>query len=574
MVGILAKDFTGGLPLLDVRQLPDNAASYALNMRLGSKGLEPIRQPRGLTTLNSLTRRVYRIVTDDSQASDITKGVWWQSADPNVDFIRGPTVNDAFKRYYSCSPSFGLQMTTQDDIVAGNVPLSVGVQRANGAPTVKPDTTNSARDPQTDTNFDGVIDANDAPGDYTAPVETREYLVTFINVYGEEGAPSTAGEGTGPTDAIWKITNIPQPGFDPNRATIINVRLYRTSTGTSGATVFNFVVDLPVGQTTFNDTISDIIVSGTTILASTDSDPPPDGMQGIALMPNGIMVGFKGNNLYFSDNFKPWSWPAEYTLTVPHDIIGLAVIGNTCVVCTTSNPAALTGSTGATMALTSSDSPLPCYAKQSIVVAPEGVYWATTDGLALFSLSGGAQVVTNDFIGRYRWTADFPPARIAATYAYGAYIGIVYVPALAHVNGFAIGNGCVINYDDVLDALAVGVDHLSGKPWIIKGNVLYEWMPSDTPYKTATWVSKEFQLDAPVNMGVAQAYFDTSQAGTVHLKVTGYNGAVRFESDLADRKVRRMPSTTKDDIFKLQISCSTLLHRLAIAQTVEDLKKN
>lgn len=574
MVGILLKDFTGGLPVLDVRQLPDNAAASATNMRLGSKALEPIRQPRALKVLSPAARRVYRIVADDALASDITQGFWWQHADVYTDIVRGPTVNDAFERYYACSPSFGLQMSTKTDILAGNVPLAVGIHRPTAAMTVTPDTTNSQREQQTDTNYDGVIDDNDEKGDFIAPIETREYLATFINVYGEESGPSPAAEATAPTDAVWKLTNIPQPSEDANRATVVKIRIYHTSTAATGSTVFNFVADLPVGQGNYDDTIPNVIVSGTTILASTNTDPPPDGMEGIAMMPNGIMVGFKGNNLYFSDNFKPWSWPAEYTLTTRHDIIGLAVIGNTCVVCTTSNPEALTGSTGATMSLTASDSPMPCYAKQSIVVAPEGVYWASYGGLALYTLGGGTKIITDEVIGRYKWATNFPPSHIAAVYAYGGYLGIVYRPDINKVVGFGIGSGCEIDYDDVQDALAVGVDHLSGKPWIIKGNTLYEWMPSDTPYKTVTWVSKQFQMDTPVNFGAAQAYFDSSLAGSVHLKVMGTNGATRFEADLSDRKVKRMPSTTKDDIFQLQVSCSTQLHRLAVAQTIEDLKKN
>lgn len=168
MVGLLLKDFTGGLPIQDVRQLPDNAAALSINQRLGSGALEPIRQPRVIRGLNAATRYVYRIVMDDADAADITKGFWWQHSDPNTDVVRGPTVNDAFKRYYACSPAFGLQLTTRDDIFAGNAPLKVGVGRPTGTPTLTVDSTNAARDPQQDTNYDGVIDANDEKGDFSS----------------------------------------------------------------------------------------------------------------------------------------------------------------------------------------------------------------------------------------------------------------------------------------------------------------------------------------------------------------------------------------------------------------------
>ncbi|EIZ87148.1 virion-associated phage protein [Methylobacterium sp. GXF4] len=582
MVGILIKDFTGCTPKLDVRSLPDNAAAKSVNQRPNTGGLEPVRYPDPVKAVAGTTRFVYRIPIPDAYAVNLTQGYWWEFTDQDTDVVRSPTVNDSFERYYYCSPTTGLRMTTKADIIAGNgqsASHAIGVPRPTQTPVVSPDTTNAQREPAEDTNDDGVIDGNDAPGDFIAEVLTRSYVVTFINQYGEESGPSPAAEATAPTDAVWNISNIPQPVvFDRDYSPIKTVRIYRTVTATSGATVFNFVVDLPIGTTSYADTQDDLVVSGTTELDTTNTDPPPLGLQGLALMPNGIMVAFKGNNLYISDNFKPWSWPVAYQLTVQHYIIGLAVIGNTCIVCTSSNPCSLTGSTGATMALTQNAAPLPCYSRQSIAVAPEGVYWASYSGLVLYTLSG-AKIVSDEVIGRTAWATQFNPETIDAVFAYGMYFGRQKqnvpgsVPVTSVEIGFGIGNDCTVNYDDLADTSACGLDFASGKPWIIKGGMIYEWMPSGTLLKTVIWTSKQFQTQKPLNFGAIQAYYDTSvELAGLHVRVFGNNGVLRFEGDLADRQVRRMPGSFKDDIWQVEITSNTVVHRLALGQTIDDLK--
>jgi hypothetical protein len=579
VVGILLKDFTGCTPKLDVRSLPDNAAASSINQRPNTGGLEPVRFPDPVKAVAASTRFVYRIPIPDAFAVNLTQGYWWEFADQDTDVVRGPTVNDSFERYYYCSPSTGLRFATKADIIAGNGQSNshaIGVPRPGQPPVVTPDTTNSAREPPEDSDGDGVPDT---PGAFIAEVLTREYVVTFINQYGEESGPSPAAEATAPTDAVWNVTNIPQPGvFDRDYAPITTIRLYRTVTALSGSTVFNFVVDLPVGTTSYADILNDLVVSGTTQLETTNTDPPPLGLQGVALMPNGIMVAFKGNNLYISDNFKPWSWPVAYQLSVQHYIIGLAVIGNTCIVCTTSNPCSLTGSTGATMALTQNAAPLPCYSRQSIAVAPEGVYWASYSGLVLFTLSG-AKIVSDEVIGRTAWATQFNPESMDCVFAYGMYFGRQQkvlrdtIPVSTVEVGFGIGEGSTVNYDDLADTVACGLDFASGKPWIIKGGQIYEWLPSGTLLKTVIWTSKQFQTQKPVNFGAIQAYYDTSvELAGVHVRLFGNNGVLRWEGDLADRKVKRLPSSFKDDIWQVEITSNTIVHRLALGQTVEDLK--
>ncbi len=57
---------------------------------------------------------------------------------------------------------------------------------------------------------------------------------------------------------------------------------------TTGQTTFFFVADIPVSTGTYIDTLGDDTVALNTILPSTLWTPPPEGLQGIMSMPNGM----------------------------------------------------------------------------------------------------------------------------------------------------------------------------------------------------------------------------------------------------------------------------------------------
>lgn len=558
MVGFAVTEFAGAMPNRDIRLLPENAAALAVNMRPASGALEPVRVPRFIIALQPTTRAVYRIPLGALQ--DLSSGVNWymQFADPDTDVVKNPAVNDSFERYFWASPSTGLRQATKAQILAGlngGAGYGTGVQR----PTT-PVTLDTLGATQTDGNGVPVL-----------PKTTRSYIVTFISAYGEEGAPSPAAEATGYADQIWRLRDIPQPVIVAGQTDITVVRVYRTVTAASGSTVFNRVVDLPLGQLIYQDTRSDLDVSGDLQLDSENADPPPP-MDGLALMPNGVMVGFKGQNLYFSEDFKPWSWPVAFTLTVQHPIVGLAVYGNTCVVCTTGNPCMVTGNTGAAMSLATYDTAMPCLSRQSIVTAPEGVYWATTDGLALYTPSG-VQIVTESLIGRDRWVEQYSPTTLEGVLAYGAYTGIRTTSGGV---GFTFpGGGSLVEYDQLsatVDRCRVGIDHWSNRPWLIRDGALYEWLPHDTERTTYQWRSKEFQTPVPVNMGAVVAYFDTDVDPTVTVSIFAGRTLV-WSQAVQSGEIRRLPAGFKSDVWQIGLTGRAKVHKAQVGQTVADLRR-
>jgi hypothetical protein len=555
--------FSGMWPIRDARALPDNAALYAKNLDCdGGAYLKGNRSPLAVMTLLANTNTVFRLPLPG--ANTLANSYWMQFQDINTQVHRGPLVNDSFERFYWGSPT-DLRHAAKAGILAlgayaDSAGYKLGVPPPATAPTVS--------------SIDGGSN----------PIVTRQYLVTFRNAYGEESAPSLPVEADGFANGVWNIT-IPQPGAAGSYVPYSVIRLYRTVTSyTSGLTDFFHVADIGIGTTTYADSLPDTQLFD--LLESTNYHLPPEGTQGLVLMPNGIFVTWKDNNLYFSENYRPHAWPADYTLTVDSPIVGLATYGNSCVVCTTGRPSIVTGTKAGAMALQKTDAPLPCVSRRSISAAPEGVYYASEEGLVLVA-SGAIKTVTNELISRAQWRADYVPSTQKSIVQGGEYISLITgvaegfrfwptQPETRGVSFFDVG-GTGVN---------IGIEAWTGKPWIIldfvTSRALYEF---ETPGNTRVgyeWRSREFIYPYPANFVVYQCYFDdTLLYRSLRLKIEvtlrGNDGSTEWRT-VYDRAVPhsgrevKLPSGFKSDIWRFTFTGDAELQSFMIASSAQELR--
>lgn len=550
--------FSGEWPIRDPRALPDNAALSAINVGLdGGAYLRGSRSSISLKALQFATRHVFRVPL--SGVNSWSNSYWREFTDENTSVFRSPLVNDSFERIYWGSPTEGLRYLPKASFIAGATPgFTLGVLAPTTAPSI-PFVTGG--DPDL--------------------VVTREYLVTFVNAYGEESQPSPIVEFDGPSDGIWNIVSIPQPPAAGTYAAFSHINLYRTVTGETGVTDFYKVIELAVGIPAFADDIPDTNL--VTILESKNFALPLTGTQGLALMPNGIFVTWKDSNLYFSENFRPHAWPAEYTLTVDYPIVGVAVFGSSLVVCTTGNPSIVSGVNAASMTLQKTDAPLPCLSRRSIVAGAEGVFYASEEGLILVN-PAGVQTVTRDLISRDQWRTEFSPATQKAMYIGGEYIAAItqgitqsafrFMPSNPSVQGVSFDSMSILNF---------GVEPWTGRPWAISTNTnLYEWEVPNAPRRSYTWLSREFVYPFPTNFAVYQAYFDDSLGGLLHVKMwatlRGNSGATRrvlvYDSDIeASGREIKLPSGFKSDVWQFEFSGDAELQSFMIATNAQELRR-
>lgn len=553
--------FTGAWPQRDPRALPDNAAAIASNIRVdGGAYLKGLAGHSLVKVLAAATRAVYRIPLPG--ADTFANSYWMEFADPDTDVVPAPVVNDAFDRFYWASPSTGLKYAAKATILAAGVPYASGVTAPATAPTL------------------AVVGGTGTPDGAT---ETRAYTVTFIDTYGQESQPGPTAEITGLFDADYLLTSIPQPVADAARAPVQTIRVYRTVSGVGGGTVFYKVVDLSVGTTFYTDSIDSVVVTAQTQLASTNWDLPPV-MDGLVSMANGIFAGWKGNTVYFSENYRPHAWPAEYAIQVDYPIVGIGVLGSTAVICTKGMPYTVSGIKASAMALTKIEAPMPCLSRRSIVSTQEGVYFASEEGLAMVSPSG-AGIISRELIDREEWQREYAPSEIKAFSVGGLYTGFIDE---ADRRGFSFyptnpssrGVSKVLITPQVLNA---GTDPWSGKPYIIASdNNLYEWdKPGEAPL-TYVWRSKPFSYPRPTNFSVMQLFFDDTLASalTVRMWVTlrGNDGAV-VRQKVYDQPVTRsgrelkLPSGFKSDLWEVEFEGVAELQEFLMASSVEELRR-
>jgi hypothetical protein len=167
-------------------------------------------------------------------------------------------------------------------------------------------------------------------------------------------------------------------------------------------------------------------------LPTMDYASAPDGLRGITSMPNGIMVGFDGKKLYFSEPFIPHAWPEKYILTTDFGIMGVGAFGNSVAVLTKGQPYIVSGVTPDSMTMERVNVNLPCLDDRGIVDTSDEVIYPSPDGIVSIS-SRGAIVLTENLISNEIWrkiatgdlSAGFYNGRYIMSYLFGTTSGMI-----------------------------------------------------------------------------------------------------------------------------------------------------
>lgn len=534
------KDFGGLVPKLSDRSLPPNAAKTAQNTQLYSGEVRGIREPKQVADLTAevfTVNRAYRLNDGSTSIADAV-GDWVAFDDEEVNFVRGALKNDTFDRYYAAGGTQAPVVAEATEWAAGNTPHDLGVPAPTSAPTVA------------------------APASGTVD-ETRAYVYTFVNEWGEESAPSPpSAPDTGAIDGTWAIsamaTSYPAGLTNPNP--LDKIRIYRTVTGTNSVD-YRFVTELDPPAATYNDNgdgtpdaagyITSVdAVSLNESIPSIGWELPPSGLQGIVNMANGIMVGFVGRDLYFSEAYRPHAWPPEYGLSVENDIVGLGVYQSGVVVCTTSNPYVATGVSPGSIALTRIDDVEPCQAFRSIVNGLNGVSYASQNGMVLVNQQGAVNM-TEPLITRNEWRTEYFPSAITAA-ADGSRTVAFYNNNRGWMFQPMEPLGHLIDLTGFADVATVQTDQFTGEAYIISRDVVFLWNPTDTVPLSYTWESKQFELPFPVNMGAYRLQYEDVISGldyTPGFDYTTYNTSRNSATNI----VTETPALSTDPLNTLNL---------------------
>jgi len=575
MVAIKLNAFGGTIPAMDDRLLPDNMAATASDAWLYSGVLEGFRSAKLVhTCVSASTKRVYRIPKDFVDQEHIIDSYWLEFPYKNVDVIHSPTANDSYERYYWAAGAGGTsyppRYNTLARIAAGSSSFLLGVP----APTVAPGVTHT--------------------GGSGSPV-SRSYVYTWVTAYGEEGPPSPPTVYSANSSVTWDITLTAPTTADTTDRNLTKVRIYRTITSSAGVATYFLVTEQDITDTTYADANADSAISGNNQLQSTTWTAPPADLRGMVSMANGMVIGWRDNEIWYAEPYRPHAWPALYTLSTDFEIVGIGVIGQTAIICTEAATYAATGITPSNVTLSKISTRDACLSRGSIVSTPDGVFYATSRGLAL-ATAGQVINATDKLFTKDNWLTllSVPNLRSArlgsAYYTFGSVTEGVFQTDAFEPTAFQQTNltgsytgGMIDASDNRIGFMPLTSDdatmNLYNDPWtnevlILRDGAVY-WMDvaGTEPRQEYVWRSKRFQPTNKKNLEAMKVYFDNPEGLTSlgNIKIYADGRLAATKTLLSSGQLIRLPSGFKADFWQIEITTRVTISSVQMASSVKEL---
>jgi hypothetical protein len=537
---ITIKVFDGLNPIQDATLLKDTQATVALNTRLLSGSLSPLK---GTTTLKALTKTAPATIFRYGNSSIETD--YWLEFLADTDVMRSPVANDVYGRVYwtdGGAPKY-----------APNNLVLTGASYPGGSYTL------------------GLP----APGnaaiiyDYTEPTsstnsETRTYVYTYVTEYEEEGPPSTALDSVtlDPTAPVVVMLSSSLPSGSYN---ITKKRIYRSS-ATGSSVEFQFVAEVSAATEYFTDNVQQAALGE--VLATNNWFAPPDGLMGLKLMANGAAIGFKDNTAYMSEPNLPHAWPHLYPIDEP--IVGIGVFRQSVVLLTNSYPVVLSGADPQAMSKERLELPQACVSKRSIVDTGDGVVYASPDGLVSISTSG-VKLLTAELMTREQWQA-YNPSSITGVVHENRYH--MFYTTSGGTRGMLVfdftGQGATMQASNLNAASAVTAayaDPRSDTLYMAQGTNIVRFNAGTA--LTYTWRSKKFRVPHPTNFGAALVY---ASSYPVTLKVY-VDDVLKHTQTVANASIFRLPGGFRGLDWQVEASGTSNISQISMATSIEELRR-
>jgi hypothetical protein len=544
MASLVIPSFFGSIPRRGDRLLQEQHAVIAENVqaRTGYLAGRAADEVRG-DVLSDLGY-VYRIPNGGTD-------FFLQFAQQNISVVRGPLANDEYERYYYAGEgdNAGAKFNTKERILAGQNWYDLGVPRFSTRPSL----------------------SIAAAGSGTP--ELRFYVITYCDIYGHESAPTNPRRITCNDDAEILVGWDERDTYPASRAPLHTVKIYRTVPGVSD-TAFYFVAEQSVSTSPYIDEWENDDVVVNDILASTTYDTPPTGIEGMVVMPNGFLAGWRGRDILFSEPYRPHAWPRGNVLSVEDDIVGLGVFDQSLAVLTVGTPYVASGVSPEGMSLVRLGAANPCLSRRSIVELTGAVLYASEDGIAAIDLSG-QRVLTQGLITREDWRANYHPEDIiAARDGDNSYVAY-HTTTKGFELDFSEQERGIITLTNALPVTVFNSDSLGPRPLIAYGTNVYMAGNTVDEVRAYRWRSKEFYLTQPVNFGALQVNTSPdprapAEAPYGSVKVFA-DGVLVYEEDIVPNEAVKLGSGFKAQVWQFEFVGTHTINRFMIAETEKEL---
>lgn len=529
MTIISTRSFGGISPKLNPRYLSDSQAQTATNCDVFSGSLRPMSGTGAFVfTTASGTQTIYKFGQD---STDPTTG--WLDWSTDVDVARGQIAGDTEEWTYYTGD--GYPKAIRASTVSSPIPMGLAAPTSAILPTLGPI----------------------PEGIESLSQETRVYTYTYVHKVGGRSVESAPAAPSTSID-VWPGQSVSLAGVVAPSApyTATHVRIYRSTAGTY---LFVAELDLSTAIAGFTDVVDpeDLQEEVPSLLWA----HPPDDLSGLTNLPNGIMSGFVGRDVYFCEPYVPHAWPEVYRQALDFPVVGFGRIDTTLVVLTKGTPYIIQGSHPDSMVVIKSDLEQSCVSKRSIVSIDNFVFYAAPDGLVAVS-PGGSTVVTEQLYTYKQWQEAFAPESIHAYQHDRKYIAF-------YNNGTT--SGCFV-FDTVSKQFSLHTIYASAGYNDMRNDTLYlvqsnQIRPWDSgSFLSYTWKSKVFTLPQYTGMGCAHV---EAESYPVSIKVYA-DGNLIHTQNVVNRQPFRLPPVQARD-WEYELIGSKEVFAVTIATSMGEL---
>ena len=584
-------EFNGIAPVVAARLLAEGVAQIAENVVLNSGRAVPLRTNSDVATLSGASRTSIWRYTPESTDH-------WLQWNADVNAVDGPLPKDTYDRVYWTGETYP-KVGSEASIVSGSSYPALGYKLGVPAPTLP-----GALEQANGFTLAGTNLSTETPNSVC-------YVFTYVTGFGEEGPPSAATFVISVTDNATVSNNVANQtttftlpaAHSPNNnfTTGAKLRIYRSNTG-SNTTAFQFVAETTDFGQSFTDPfdgdeLGEVIPSTYWIgPPDDDSNTYPEGpMLGLTAMPNGILVGFAGRRLCFSEPYLPHAWPVSYRISTEDKIVGIAMAGNALLVATEGNPVVVMGGDPASMQSVRLEAAYACSNKRSLVDMGDYAMYASPDGLVAVA-GTEVQLATEQLIDPKDWLSTYNPTTIQGFLHEGTYVGFHSLGTSSR-GGFIFdprrGKNAFTTLTTTTTTEPNGgyYDPEEGQLHLIDDTAtnrkIVKFQGSNT-LSTLKWKSKKFVTPSPTSMAwvsvTAEGYpftvsvyaegtliyagTVTESSGTKTLAVatpSGINNSTIYES------VMRLPSNVAKE-WEVQIESQFNINELCLAESIDEIR--
>jgi len=636
MTAIKIENFGGEIPAVDERLLPDAMAADAFNAWLFSGRIEPMHALVPIyTPKDPACRSWFRLPKGDPGIDYMTESYWLEFQNQNVRVIRSPVAGqDDDGRYYwadglaprymtgtmimqaNATPKGAWSAATNymlnDGVTLGGISYTAIQPGLNHPPATSPTYWVVTPTPY----LLGIPAPETAPGlsiaGGTTPVESRAYVYTWVSALGEEGPPSPPATASGNASGTWTVTVTPPLAGDTDQRNLTLTRIYRTVTSQQGVATYYLVHEMPIATTSYADALSGSTVVNQGQMTSLYFTAPPHDLQQLVSMPNGMVAGFRNNEVWFCEPYYPHAWPVPYVIAVPNEIVGLGVYNQSLIILCNGQPYSATGVEPSQMALAIIQPLEACTSMLSIVNTPTGVLYSSPNGLINIT-PGGAVNLTLSTITKDQWPELIHLNSIAAAIvALGYYAYSIATPgvfqnstsppdafnafeqdAFQQASAYGTEPGIYQKLDDKRIGLAplqwaktevqnIITDLFNGEVMVKRDDTVYLFdLRQQPPIVSYRWRSKVYTLPFIENLGAAKVYWiaDPSRSSVFRVYAGGFADLahdglpLRFQQDMVEPgEMYRLPSGYKALFWQFEVEGTSVVTAIHAATSARDLR--